>query len=257
VSNAMPSSFKERITSDLEKAKSEGRTRSEHIREIFRTAISQAMGEIKAGSNEIQDVVRDAIAALLETSREKRDDLKDNVTASMEGLVEGISQAKRDEIAKTEAEIQQLQVQIQAEEKDLQNTVNDALAEVEKVSQESPSDPDFQDMVRNIIQAIQNSEEVELLQKRYAQLQAQLAIARANLAARYGERYEEVKKYIDAAQSWNERAKDQLDKTTVAPLQKKQAELEAKIGEVGTAVAQKEKRIKELLKELWHTVTEG
>jgi len=34
------------------------------------------------------------------------------------------------------------------------------------------------------------------MKKRYAQLQAQTAILRANLAARYG-RYEEVKKHLD------------------------------------------------------------
>jgi hypothetical protein len=253
----MPNSVKDRIATDLEKAKAEGQLRSERIREIMRNAISQAVGELKAGSSELRLIIRDAIATLLDTSKEKGKELKDDVTASVEGLIEGISHSRREAIAKTEMEIQQLQAQMDTQEEELQSTIDSALTEIETISQDASSD--VKSTIQNVVNTVKDSEEVNLLRKRYAQLQAQLAILRANLAARYGERYDEVKRHLDSAKVWyndaQERARTQAEANEVDSIQKKRAEFEAKIGEAGTALARKEKQIKQILKELWHSVS--
>jgi DNA repair exonuclease SbcCD ATPase subunit len=95
-----------------------------------------------------------------------------------------------------------------------------------------------------------------LLKKRYSQLQSQLAVLRANLAVRYGDRYEEVKHHLDNAKSWHEQAKTHAEKIEPGLVEQRQLEFESKLGRTGTAVAQKEREIKRLLKELWHVVAE-
>lgn len=94
------------------------------------------------------------------------------------------------------------------------------------------------------------------MKKRYGQLQTQLAIVKANLAVRYGDRYDEVKHHLDNAKIWHESAKNQADDLESGLVQQKQVEFETKLGQAGTAVARKEKEVKRLLKELWHTVTD-
>ena len=103
---------------------------------------------------------------------------------------------------------------------------------------------------------VKNTEEASLLKKRYSQLQTQLAIVKANLAVRYGDRYDEVKHHLDNAKTWHESAKTQAEYLEPGLVQEKQVEFEAKLGQAGSAVARKEKEVKRLLKELWHTITD-
>jgi gas vesicle protein len=150
----MPDPIKQRITADLERAKAEGKVRSEHLREIFRDAFSQATQELKAGSGEIQGLARDAIAALVESFKDRSENIKDDVSTSVEGIIEGISQSKRVAIAKTESEIQQLQTQIQADEKDLQVTIDAALDEVERAGEDPSSNSEIKAAISSVINAL-------------------------------------------------------------------------------------------------------
>lgn len=94
-----------------------------------------------------------------------------------------------------------------------------------------------------------------MLQKRYAQLKAKLAVLQANLASRYEGQYDEVKQYLDDAKSWYEKAKEDPEVFTDKVTQKRE-EFENKLGEAGSALAKKEKQVKQLLKELWHSIGE-
>ena len=105
------------------------------------------------------------------------------------------------------------------------------------------------------IHTAKNSEEVAMLQKRYAQLKAQLAIVQANLAGRYGENYGDIGQYLDEAKAWYEKAKENPEVFT-APIEEKQKEFEQKLGETGTAIAKKERQVKKLLSELWKAISE-
>lgn len=93
------------------------------------------------------------------------------------------------------------------------------------------------------------------MQKRYAQLKAQLAIIQANLADRYGENYSNVNQYLEEAKAWYERAKENPEVFTDR-IEEKHKEFEHKLGEAGTAIAQKESQVKNLLKELWKSISE-
>lgn len=250
----MPNSIKDQITTDLQKAKEQGKVRSERIREIVQAAVAQATSEIKEGSTEIRSIVKEAVSTVIENFKDRGDELKEDITASIQGAIEGITSLKRTSIAKNQAEVKQLQASIDAEERELQEEIDHALTEIEQ-SEIDPKSPQVKDALESAINTLKDSEEVSLMKKRYAQLQAQLAVVQANLAARYGERYDDVKKHLDDAKNWYERAQPQAE-VVADQVKQKRAEFESKLGEAGTALAKKEKRVKELLKDLWHSITD-
>lgn len=250
----MSNPIKTQITEDLQKAKEEGKVRSERIREIVKSAVSQATSELKEGSGEIRLIIKEAVATVIDNFKEKGEEMKEEVTASIEGAIEGFSSSRRQSIAKTQAEVKQLQAQIDTEETELQNQIDHALIEIEATGKEAS--PSIKTSIEAAINSLKDTEEAALMRKRYAQLQTQLAILQANLAARYGERGEEVKKHLDDAKTWYGRAHIQAE-STAEQVKDKSAEFEIKIGEAGTALAKNEKRVKQLLKELWKSVTES
>jgi hypothetical protein len=249
----MSDSIKDKITADLQKAKSEGQLRSERIREIVQSAVSQARAEIKEGSVEIRSLVREAVSTVIENLKDRGGEIKEDVAASIEGAIEGVSSARRDAIAKTKEEVKQLQSQIDREETQLQEEIDGALVEIEKKESDRPSN--IKAAIASAIDTIKNSEEVALMQKRYAQLQAQLAVLRANLAARYGEQEGEIQQHLDEAKSWYDRTQVQAE-ATAETVKQKRAKFEAQLGEAGTAAAKKERQLKQRLRELWQSATE-
>ena len=63
----MSESTKDQITTDLQKAKSEGKMRAERIQEIVRDAFSQTIAEVKEGSAEMGSTVKETFSKVLET----------------------------------------------------------------------------------------------------------------------------------------------------------------------------------------------
>lgn len=250
----MSNPIKTQITEELQKAKEEGKVRSERIREIVKAAVSQSTSELKEGSGEIRHIIKEAVSTVIDNLKEKGEELKDEVTASIEGAIEGFSSYRRQSIAKSQAEVKQLQAQIDHQENELQTQIDQALIDIEATGQDTS--PKIKTSIEAAINSLKDSEEVALMKKRYAQLQTQLAVLQANLAARYGERGEDVKKHLDDAKTWYDRAQIQAE-TTAEQVKDKGAEFEIKIGEAGTALAKNEKRVKQLLKELWKAVTDS
>lgn len=249
----MSDSIKTRITADIEKAKAEGKLRSERVREIVKIAVSQAISELREGSSEIRAIIKDAVATVIENLKETGGEIKEEVTASIEGAIDALGNEKRQSIAKNQQELKKLQAQIEAQETELQFQIDIVLTDIEETEKDSPSSTKA--VIESALKTIKESEEVALLRKRYAQLQAQLAIINANLSARYGERYEEVKIHLDDAKNWYEQAHPKADELG-DKLKDKRTEFENKLAEAGTALARKEQRIRQLLRELWHSLTE-
>ncbi|WP_319420124.1 histidine kinase [Pleurocapsa sp. FMAR1] len=246
-------SKKERIIADLQQAKQTGELKTDKIREIVKNAIAQTIAEYKEGKSEVANLVEDAIAAVTETFKEKSGEIKEEVTASIQGAIDGISEARKQKITQTQSEITTLEAKVVADEQELQDDIDKALA---KVKSKSETEPDkIKVAVSEAITGISNSEEFALLQKHYARLKAQTSVLQANLANRYGEQYEEVNKHLEEAKTWYEKAKEDPEVFT-EPAKRKRAEFEQKLGATGGAVARKEKEVKGLLKELWKEVRE-
>jgi hypothetical protein len=245
-------SVKERVTADLQKAKAEGQLRSERIREIVREAVEGAISEFREGSGEIRSVVRDAVAAVIESLRERGKDSQEDITASIEAAIDGVTHKKRQAIAKTQAEVQQLQSSVDREERALQEQIDATLTDLATVEKDASSN--LRDTVASAINNVRDSEEVSLMRKRYAQLQTQLAILKANLTARYGDRYDDVRQYLDDAKVWYQEAQQRAAAHAddgPSWVEEKQSEVERKMTEAGGALARKERQARQLLKELW------
>lgn len=249
----MSNPLKDRISSDIQKAKESGSLRTDRIREIVQSAVSAAMAEVKEGSSEIRIFVKDAVDAVIENFKDKGGELKEEITASVEGGIEAISNARRQAIAKNQAELTKLQSQIDSEETQLQEEIDGILTEVQQTGETQPSN--VKTAVDSAVETLKDSEEVALMRKRYAQLQSQIAVIQANLAARYGERYEDAKKYLEDAKNWYDRAQAQAGEKAEY-LEVKRTEFETKLSEAGSALARKEQRVKQILKELWQSTKE-
>ena len=63
------------------------------------------------------------------------------------------------------------------------------------------------------------------------------------------------RKYLEDAKVWYNKAKEDPEVFT-EPTKRKRAEFEEKLGSTGSAVARKEKQVKQLLKELWQEMRE-
>jgi hypothetical protein len=243
----MVRNIKEQIQFDLKQAKETGQLRTERIREIVKSAVSQVASEFKEGSVELRGLVRDAVSAVVETFQEKGTEIKDEVTASIEGALEGVNHKRHENIIQTQSELQRLQSQLDSEEEKLQQDVDVILAEIQET--DTGKTADTKNVIDSAVNAIKDSEEVSLLRQRYAQLQAQLAIVRANLAARYGGRSEEIQNYLEEAKTWYNQARPQAEVIATQVAQKR-SQLEDKLGKAGTAIAKKEVQIKQTLREL-------
>ncbi len=243
----MPNNIKEQIQTDLQQVKETGQLRTERIREIVKAAVSQVASEFKTGSTEIRTLVKDAVSAVIENLQDKGTELQEDVTASIEGALEGVNSKRHMAIVETQAEVKRLQAQIDSQEEQLQQEVDGILVEIEETGKEKTADT--KTVIESAVNSVKNSEEVGLLKKRYAQLQAQLAIVRANLTARYGGRSEEVKDYLDEAKNWYDQARPQAEAVAMQ-VEEKRSQLEDKLSEAGTNIAKKERQVKQTLREL-------
>ncbi len=249
----MEESRKDKIISNLQQAKETGQLKTENIRDIVKTAVSEAASEVKEGRTEIITLVQEAIAAVVEIYQDKQGEIKEEISASIEGALEGVSKEKRESISSTQSEIQTLQIKVEKEEAELQQEIEVVLKEIQ--TEGKGNSESVKKAIADAIRHLENSEEVALLQKRYAQLKAQLAIIQANLASRYGESYGNINQYLDDAKSWYEKAKDNPEVFT-GKIEAKQQEFESKLGETGVAIARRERQVKQLLKELWKSISD-
>ena len=249
----MNESRKEKIINNLQQAKQTGQLKTENIRDIVKTAISEAASEIKEGSSEISSLVQDAIAAVLEIFKDKKGEIQEEITASIEGAIEGISEARRKTINDTQSNIKTLEAKVIVEEEQLQQEIDELLGNLKTKNQDKSTQ--VKEAIISAIHTIENSEEFALLQKRYAQLKSQLAIIQANLANRYGESSVNVSHYLEEAKAWYEKARETPEVFT-GKIEEKQQKFERKLGEAGSSIAKKERKIKQLLKELWQSISE-
>jgi hypothetical protein len=243
----MVRNIKEQIQTDLKQVKETGQLRTERIREIVKSAVSQVGSEFKEGSVELRGLVRDAVAAVIENFQGKGTEIKEEVTASIEGALEGANRKRHENIIQTQSELQRLQALLDNEEEKLQQDVDGILAEIHEPGEVRT--PETKNVIDSAVNAIKDSDEASLLRKRYAQLQAQLAIVRANLAARYGGRSEEIQNYLEEAKTWYNQARPQAEVVATQVAQKR-SQVEDKLGKAGTAIAKKEVQIKQTLREL-------
>lgn len=249
----MEESRKDKIINSLQQAKQTGQLKTENIRDIVKIAVSETASELKEGRTEIVTLVQEAIAAVAEIYQDKKGEIQEEITASIEGAIEGVSNARREAIADTQSEIQTLEVKVVEQEEELQQEIDGALESLETISKDKSEQ--VAAAVTEAIRNVRNSEEVALLQKRYAQLKAQLAIVQANLSNRYGENYGDIDRYLEDAKAWYQKARENPEEYT-GKIKASHQEFEDKLGKAGIAIAKRERQAKQLLQELWKSISE-
>ena len=250
----MSNPVKEKISTDLKQAKEVGQLRTDRIREIVQAAVSQVASELKTGSSELRSLVRDAFTSAISGIQESGEHLKDDVTASIEGVIDGISRAQQTKISETEAEVKRLQAQLDQEEDQLDKDVEEGLAGLKEASQDMSAE--VREQIEQAIDTLRNSEEVSLLKKRYAQLQTQAAILRANLAARSESYYDRAQDHLEDAKTWYQQARPKAE-AAKEHTDQKFTELEDRLGEAGSALAKKERQVRSLLRDLLKQATDS
>lgn len=245
--------IKEKIATELQKAKEEGSLRSERIREIVKVAVAQAVTEVKEGSGEIRGIAGSAIAAVMEFLKEKGNGVKTDVNASIEGVIDGIKASRQDAISHNQLQVDQLQSQLDAQNQILEAEIDGALITIETVAREADdSSTVLQSLFAAAVQAIRESRQFAAAQEQYQKLREQLLALDGKLAERYGDRYGQVKhhleKYLEVAKTWYDKAKTEIPD----PIQKMQIELGVKMAEAGATAARKEQSAKERIKDILH-----
>ncbi len=242
----MSNSVKERIATDLQKVKEQGSLRVERIREIVKTAVSEATIEFKEGSGEIRQLVKDAVSAALDNLKEKdRTQAREEVNASIEGAIEGVSSSTYEKIAQTQSEIERLQAQIDRQQETLESEVDSALVAIEET--ETESSPNLKELIEAVVAAFKEKHFARL-QEQYLKLKEQLAKLDATLANRYGDRYAEVKQRLENAKNWYDTTRAKTEAGEPDPVEQRRAELDTKAAEAGKSVARMEQAVKKQLK---------
>jgi hypothetical protein len=242
----MSNSVKERITTDLQQVKEKGSVRAERIREIVKTAVSEAMIEFKEGSGEIRQLVKDAVSAVIDNLQEKEHpEAQEEVNASIEGAIEGVSNSTYEKIAQTQTEIERLQTQIDRQQETLESEVDSALVAIEETEKESS--PNFRELIESVVAAFREKHFAQL-EEQYLKLKEQLAKLDATLANRYGDRYGEVKQRLENAKHWYDTTKAKTEAGEPTPVDQKRADLDTKAEKAGAAAAKIEQTVKEKVK---------
>jgi hypothetical protein len=243
----MSNPVKEKISTNLQKAKGEGRLRAENIREIVKDAVSQTTTELKAGTGEIGVMVKDAIASVIANIRENGKETTEKITASIEGAIEGSTFQRQQAIAQQRSKLLKLQEQIDEQQQQLDREISGALIDIKS----SDDIDDDSEAINSAVTKVQERQEFGILQEQYLKLKSQLASLDQKLAARYGDRYEEVKQQLENAKTWYSQKKTEAEASGTIPLLQKQTEVENNLGDFGSIVARKEQEVKQHLQEFW------
>jgi hypothetical protein len=246
----MSNPVKEKITTNLEKAKGEGKIRAEHIREIVKDAVLQTVAELKEGTDEIRLIVKDAISTVIADLKGGEKEISEKITASIEGAIEGSTHQRQQAIAQQRSKLLELQTQLDDRQKELDREIGGVLIDI-KASELSDSTDTNSEAINSAIDAVQERHEFGMLREQYLKLKSRLASIDKKLEIRYGDRYDEVKQQWENAKTWYSQKKIEADASGTIPLQQKQTEIERNVGEFGSAIARKEQEVKQQLQEIW------
>ncbi len=248
----MPNPVKDKITTNLTKAKGEGKIRAEHIREIVKDAVGQTVAELREGSDEISLIVKDAISTVIADLKGSGKNTTEKITASIEGAIEGSTYHRQQALNQRRAKLLEIQSQLDWQQEQLDRESSEILIDI-KASEATNLIDDDSAAINLAVDTVQEHQESGILQEQYLKLKVQLATLDIKLAIRYGDRYNEIKQQWENAKTWYGKQKTEAEASDATPLQQKVTDIETNIGELGSAVARKEQEVKQHLQDLWES----
>jgi hypothetical protein len=246
----MSNPVREKITTNIEKAKGEGKIRAEHIREIVKDAVVLAVAELKEGTDEIRSIVKEAISTVIADLKGSGTGIPEKITASIEGAIEGSTHQRQQAIAQHRAKLLELEAQVDEQQQQLDREISGILTDI-KVRESTDSIDVDSEAINIAVNAVQERQESGMFQEQYLKLKSRLVNLDRELEIRYGDRYDEVKQQWEKAKTWYGEKKIEAEASGTIPLQQKQTEIERNVGEFGSAIALKEQEVKQQLQEIW------
>lgn len=282
--------IREQIAADFEKVKTAGSARAARIGKIFQAAFAETATELKQGTGEIRSIANDSKSTWLNNLKDQPTSAQTVVTpvevvieddateqaitepAVQNPVTEPVTVAPVTVAPVTVVPVTEpVTVAIVEEQQptDLNPAVAETVAETQisivehqPDTQENASEHGFSDLLQALVQrwlsAIRQAEAYATIQRQITRVKEQIVILDAKLAARYGDRYASIKQDFqqDAEQvkAWYNKSKAEAAVSGTYWVEEKQSEVHDKMGQAGTTIAQKEQKIKQLLKELWQTV---
>ncbi len=251
----MSNSVQKKVINNLEKAKSEGKVRVDHIRDIVKEAVTQTTAEVKQGGGEIGLIVKDVVMAVISHLQETGKAAQEEITASVEGAVEGLIERRQDTIAKRQAKLEKLQAKVNEQQQLLDQEIDGVLIDIK--SSETTEPTALKSEIDKAVDSVQAKQQGNGLQQQYLNLKRQLEYLDQQLRERYGDRYVEVKRQLEDAKTWYHNTRSESESKGITPVQEKQTQIETKLTEFASTVAQKENEVKERLHELWDSKKSG
>ncbi len=237
------------IADNLEKVKSEGKLRSDNIREVLNDAASLTVSELKEGSRQMRTVLKEAIATIVADLKDTSSEIPAKVTDSIEGAIEDSTRYSQEAIASLQTKIHEIQHQIDERQREIDLDLQDTLVEIEATGVDRSSQ--LNSAIAKAVSNVKERRESESLKQQYLNLKFQLANLDTKLSDRYGDRYTDVKHQLDNIKKIYDRAKVEAEASGVTPVQAKQTEVERKLSKFASAAAIAEHEIKQYLQELW------
>jgi hypothetical protein len=245
----MSKPIKDKINENLGQAKEEGKLRSENIRGILTDAATQTVSELKEGTGQMRTILKQAAIAAMAELKGTGSEISEKVTTSLEGAIEESTRYRQEAIASLQAKAQEIQAQIDRRQRQLDMDLQDTIVDIKAT--EIEDDSHLHAAIDTAVNNVKERKESEVLKQQYLNLKFQLANLDAQLAAKYGNRYAEVKQQLDKVKALYEQTKTEAEASGVTPLQSKQTEIERKLSKFASAVAITEHEVKQYLQELW------
>lgn len=262
----MTNPVKKQLAADFEKAKSTGSVRVERIRQIFQDALAQTVTELKQGTGETRSIARDSISTLTENLKNTQATPQEVVPVQVEIQDDSVDAVIL--VVEPDAEsssVHSVLIENQSSEDVVlpQAVIESSQEQALSQPAELPAAESFTDSLKGLIAQVMRSlkegEAYATFQQQLVKLKQQMSVLDAKLASRYGDRYEgfkqEFNQDVEKTKTWYEGMKTDANVRGMNVVEYKQAELVIKMGEAGVTIAQKEEKIKQLLKELWQTTT--
>jgi len=201
-------------------------------RELVKEKGQEAEVELQALSDRSESALN-AVALEIDKSPER-------AQQALQDAENYLQQAKASASKATAEQVVQLQDKVQAAQQAVREKTNDAKTRVSDVVVSTEVH------LQAYGKTIQESDEVKLLMKRYGQLEAQVALLNANLAAKTDATGKQAVAYLDESRAWYDSLKSQTSQRWDEELD----DMSARIDEAEQAVERKDKQARAKLADL-------
>lgn len=226
--------------------------------------MTQTVSELKQGAGEIGSIAKESTSTLTENLKNAQKTASQNEVVPVQVEIHDEVEAANLVVVSVEPTATEPSLaDVQPSEQSVQPSVVVMIEEPASGQQEPATAESFADslkaLIGQMVRSFQAGEAYATLQQQFDKLKAQMAILDVKLTDRYGDRYgkfkQEFNRDVENTKAWYEGMRVDADARGMNVIEYKQAELVIKMGEAGVTIAQKEAKIKQLLKELWQTAT--